>query len=87
MNLKPMSKSVASIEKNACVACGCCLKVCPRQALAIWKGSYAAVDENLCVGCGKCEKECPASVIHILPRTGAAIEAAAAGAPERSSLS
>lgn len=66
--MKPLSKSIACIQTDSCVACGCCLKVCPRQALTIWKGSYAAVDENLCVGCGKCARECPASVIEIIPR-------------------
>lgn len=66
--MKPLSKSLALVEKGACVACGCCLKVCPRQALRIWKGSHAVVDEDLCVGCGKCAKECPASVIDIRPR-------------------
>ena len=66
--MKPMSKSIAYIQTDSCVACGCCLKVCPRQALTIWKGSYAALDQDLCVGCGKCARECPASVIDIIPR-------------------
>ncbi|MCC2877440.1 4Fe-4S binding protein [Lachnoclostridium pacaense] len=66
--MKPQSKSIAYIHRDSCVACGCCLKVCPRQALDIWKGSYAIVSHDLCVGCGKCARECPASVIDIVPR-------------------
>lgn len=66
-----LSKNLASVDRDACVACGCCLKVCPRQALSVFKGSYAVVDPDACVGCGRCEKECPASVISILPRGGA----------------
>lgn len=58
-----MPKRKASVCTTDCVACGCCVKVCPRSAIAIPKGIYAEVNEELCVGCGKCEKECPASVI------------------------
>ncbi len=55
----------AQVEQNLCVACGCCAKVCPINAINVYKGLYAAVDANKCVGCGKCAKECPASVIII----------------------
>lgn len=55
----------AQVEQNLCVACGCCVKVCPINAINVYKGLYAAVDANKCVGCGKCAKECPASVIII----------------------
>ena len=58
------SKKYAVIGKN-CVACGCCVKVCPLGAISIYCGVYAVVDKNKCVGCGKCAKACPASVIEI----------------------
>ncbi len=58
-----MAKRKASIDIRQCVACGCCIKVCPRGALSIPKGIYAEIDKNLCIGCGKCAKECPASII------------------------
>ena len=58
-----MAKRKAGVCTTDCVACGCCMKVCPRSAITIPRGIYAAVDEALCVGCGKCAKECPASVI------------------------
>lgn len=64
METKTRKRRKAFIDK-ACVACGCCLKVCPKQALEIWKGITAKVDWEKCVGCGKCAKECPASVISI----------------------
>lgn len=50
---------------DACVACGCCVKVCPLSAIRVWRGIRAEVDEKRCVGCGKCARECPASVIEI----------------------
>ena len=55
----------AVVEQKDCVACGCCVKVCPFKAIEILKGVTAQVNEEKCVGCGKCAKECPASVILI----------------------
>jgi len=58
-------KRKAFVAQELCVACGCCVKVCPMGAIQIMKGIMAAVDTTKCVGCGKCAKECPASVITI----------------------
>ena len=57
----PNRNAVVSIQD--CVACGCCMKVCPSTAISIPKGTYAEINKDLCVGCGKCAKECPASII------------------------
>ena len=59
------TKRKAFVAQELCVACGCCVKVCPMGAIQIMKGIMAAVDFTKCVGCGKCAKECPASVITI----------------------
>ena len=53
----------ASVNQALCVACGCCVKVCPRSAIEIIRGVMAQVNQHACVGCGKCAAECPASVI------------------------
>ena len=58
-------KRRAYVEQKDCVACGCCVKVCPMKAIRIDRGLYAQVSEDKCVGCGKCAKECPATVIEI----------------------
>lgn len=58
-----MAKRKAVVSIQECVACGCCMKVCPRNAISIPDGIYAVIDQTLCVGCGKCVKECPASII------------------------
>ena len=55
----------AFVDARFCVACGCCVKVCPLQAIAVVRGVAARVDGAKCVGCGKCARECPASVIEI----------------------
>lgn len=58
-----MPKRKAKVSTRECVACGCCVKVCPKKAITVPKGVFAVVDYDLCVGCGKCAKECPASII------------------------
>lgn len=65
MEKKFRKKRKAYVDTGDCVACGCCVKVCPRDAIEIWRGIAARIDEELCVGCGKCARECPASVIEI----------------------
>ena len=62
------SKRHAVVNTALCVACGACMKVCPRGAIVVWKGTYSVVDDALCIGCGLCAKECPASVIRIEAR-------------------
>ena len=58
-------KRRALVDETNCVACGCCVKVCPLSAIQVWRGVRAAVNPERCVGCGKCAKECPASVIEM----------------------
>ena len=60
-NRKRRPKAV--VDESLCVACGCCVKVCPLSAIQIIKGVTARVDSTKCVGCGKFVRECPASVI------------------------
>lgn len=58
-----MIKRKAVVNVQECVACGCCIKVCPRNAITVPNGIHASIDRDLCVGCGMCAKECPASII------------------------
>lgn len=58
-----MSKRKAKVSIHECAACGCCVKVCPKNAISVPKGIYAEINSESCVGCEKCAKECPASVI------------------------
>ena len=62
---KIKKKRKSFVQQSDCVACGCCVKVCPLGAIQIMNGIMAEVDMTKCVGCGKCAKECPASVIII----------------------
>ena len=65
MENKKQVKRKAFILQSDCVACGCCMKVCPKNAIQIASGVMAEVDMNKCVGCGKCVRECPASVVEL----------------------
>lgn len=51
-----------------CVACGCCVTTCPKEAISINSGVIALIDSNTCIGCGKCSIICPAAVITIMDR-------------------
>ncbi|MHB1152522.1 MAG: ATP-binding protein [Eubacteriales bacterium] len=62
---KPKITRKAKIDIKSCVACGSCVKVCPKAAIKTIKGKYAQVHEEKCIGCSKCKVTCPASVIEI----------------------
>jgi len=61
------NKNIANVSKE-CVACGNCVKYCPKGAISVYKGIIAIVNSESCVGCGKCVKTCPASVICLISR-------------------
>ena len=56
-------KKLAVPDTTNCVACGVCMKSCPRGAISIYRGCYAVVEGEKCVGCGLCGKACPAGCI------------------------
>lgn len=58
-------KKTALINRPICVACGACVKVCPRDTIFVYKGMFAEVADDKCVGCGMCQKTCPAGAIRI----------------------
>lgn len=61
-------RKLAFVDKGICVACGACMKACPRKAISVWKGCYAVVEPEQCVGCGLCAKTCPANSIELKER-------------------
>ena len=61
-------KKIAVADKKICVACGFCLKTCPKEAITIFRGCYAVMDGAKCVGCGLCAKACPAGCIAVAER-------------------
>lgn len=58
----------AIVDQTGCVACGSCIKICPKGAISVWKGCFVRVSEERCVGCGLCAKTCPAGCISVKER-------------------
>ena len=56
-------KKRACVDREICVACGCCLMACKVDAISIPNGVYAIIDVTKCIGCGMCAKKCPTGVI------------------------
>lgn len=46
------------VNKELCIGCGQCIKVCAHDAPSI-TDKKASVDQNKCVGCGRCIGVCP----------------------------
>ena len=64
-------KKLAVVDRRGCVACGVCMKSCPKGAISIYRGCYAVVEGERCVGCGLCGKACPAGCITRKERSAA----------------
>ena len=64
-------KKTAIVDRSICVACGACVKACPRGAISVHRGCWAEVEESRCVGCGLCAKTCPAGCIETAERSAA----------------
>ncbi|HPD94789.1 MAG: 4Fe-4S binding protein [Bacteroidales bacterium] len=52
------------IDKNSCINCYACVRVCPVKAIEVKAGKdYAKILENRCVGCGSCLNICPVNAV------------------------
>ena len=69
------------IDSNICIACGSCVKACPRHLIELRKKQESMIyvacnnkDKGIiarkvcsvaCIGCGKCVKTCPEKAISL----------------------
>lgn len=58
------------IDKDICISCGLCAKICPENCIEMKKvKGYDKLkpipDYNYCKGCGLCAKECPVKAIRM----------------------
>jgi heterodisulfide reductase subunit C len=53
----------AEVQRDLCVSCLTCVRVCPWEIPKIDDGGYAAIDVEECRACGICVAECPAQAI------------------------
>ena len=57
-----MAKRIAFVDKNRCVACGVCMKICPTGAVHV-EQNLATIDYSKCTSCGLCVSVCPKHLI------------------------
>ncbi|MBU0729731.1 MAG: 4Fe-4S dicluster domain-containing protein [Proteobacteria bacterium] len=55
----------ASVDRDKCVSCLTCVRVCPWRVPEIDVKGLAAIDPIDCRGCGICVAECPAQAINL----------------------
>jgi heterodisulfide reductase subunit C2 len=53
----------AEVQRDLCVACLTCVRVCPWSIPKIDAGGVAVIDVETCRACGICVAECPAQAI------------------------
>jgi uncharacterized Fe-S center protein len=51
------------VNKEKCITCGECEKVCPVDAITIEE--KADIDNTICIGCGECMTVCPTDAIYL----------------------
>lgn len=59
--------NIVFVDKNLCIGCGACVKMCPKKILYIDKitKKCAVTDETKCDRRGGCERVCPVKAIRI----------------------
>lgn len=51
-------------DRETCVGCSHCMRVCPTQAIRV-KGGKASLLPNRCIDCGECYRVCPVEAIKV----------------------
>ncbi len=57
---------VVDVDKDKCLNCHLCIKVCPVKYCNIAEDDYVKVDSDLCIGCGECVHACPHDARYII---------------------
>lgn len=65
-----IERPVTDYEK--CIKCGTCERVCPVNAIDVYKDreECVVVDYDFCKGCGICVNECPTKCMTMIPERG-----------------
>lgn len=58
---------LAVIDKEKCIGCKTCVKVCPVLAIKM-ENKLAIVDDEMCRGCNACEQRCSVYAINMVKR-------------------
>jgi len=61
-----MGKTIVSINRDACIGCGACVQMCPKQILSLDTDNKCVVsDQAKCDRLAGCERVCPTDAIKI----------------------
>ncbi|MDD3217763.1 MAG: 4Fe-4S binding protein [Lachnospiraceae bacterium] len=60
----PITHTIATYQKEACVKCGLCVRRCPMKAFTK-EDDTIVFDSNVCIGCGICVNACPKQAITV----------------------
>lgn len=60
-----ISPEIAVVDKDKCIACLTCVRICPYMVPEIGEEGVAVIQPALCKGCGTCVGECPAKAIQL----------------------
>ena len=52
-----------NINKNKCIKCGECAKICPPKTMQLQKGQFPKLKNTQCIRCWCCAEVCPRSAI------------------------
>ena len=62
-----MARINVTVDRAACIGCGVCVRMCPRQILSLDKENICIVlDQAKCDRLGGCERACPVDAINII---------------------
>jgi len=54
-----------SVVARKCISCGCCVAICPVNAISLKNEKTACIDQKVCIGCGECLCACKFDAIYI----------------------
>jgi NAD-dependent dihydropyrimidine dehydrogenase PreA subunit len=60
------------LDREKCVGCGMCLKVCPQEVIARDNGSITIENRDACMECGACAMNCPTEALTVQAGVGCA---------------
>ena len=63
INTKSFILEHPTFDKNKCIKCGECKKICPPQAIKMEKGKTPCVSKSKCIRCWCCMEVCPVNAI------------------------